>query len=316
MPRLIFKLKTVSPLFLHGSEPRGTPEFRAPSIRGQLRYWLRALVGATDTDLNALWTAESSVFGSTGGGSTVAVQVRPVTVSNESIEKSPLMPHRGNDRPSNEEAIQPDTTLRVIFVTRPGVAMPPRFLDALSTWLLLGGVGKRSRRMFGGFAISGWASEPQDMPLNEWWVHPTRSVDELANAINGTLMQAIGDHPPSMRLPDFPTLHPDYSRVIVGHKGFVSAKDANVELFHELLRKGKYRAAEEHFGYARGGRRASPLHAQVRQIGEFYYPVLTFMRSNPELPRRQRADVSLINDFMNDAERLFDGQTVWGGPFA
>ncbi|MGQ9778178.1 MAG: type III-B CRISPR module RAMP protein Cmr1, partial [Thermodesulfobacteriota bacterium] len=46
MCELKVTLETVTPLFLGGAAPRGAPELRAPSFRGALRYWLRALVGA------------------------------------------------------------------------------------------------------------------------------------------------------------------------------------------------------------------------------------------------------------------------------
>ncbi|MGQ9601003.1 MAG: type III-B CRISPR module RAMP protein Cmr1, partial [Anaerolineae bacterium] len=46
MNRLHVTLETVTPLFLGGADPRGAPELRAPSFRGALRYWLRALLGA------------------------------------------------------------------------------------------------------------------------------------------------------------------------------------------------------------------------------------------------------------------------------
>jgi CRISPR-associated protein Cmr1 len=39
---LTVELETVTPLFLGGAEPRGSPpELRAASVRGALRYWLR-----------------------------------------------------------------------------------------------------------------------------------------------------------------------------------------------------------------------------------------------------------------------------------
>lgn len=38
-------LEIVTPLFLGGANPRGAPELRAASVRGVLRFWLRALLG-------------------------------------------------------------------------------------------------------------------------------------------------------------------------------------------------------------------------------------------------------------------------------
>jgi len=72
-------LEAVTPLFLGGADPRGEPELRAASIRGALRFWLRALLGGVigDKDLDALRKAESAVFGSTDtGASPVVVRIR------------------------------------------------------------------------------------------------------------------------------------------------------------------------------------------------------------------------------------------------
>ena len=81
---LTVTLETVTPLFLGGADPRGTPELRAPAFRGALRYWLRAMlggaVGDTTENLHKLHACESAVFGSTdektGGASAVTIRLR------------------------------------------------------------------------------------------------------------------------------------------------------------------------------------------------------------------------------------------------
>ena len=64
MPSLIVKIKTVSPLFLNGAD-KAQPELRAASVRGQLRYWFRAIEGAKTDSLQEVWRKEESIFGST-----------------------------------------------------------------------------------------------------------------------------------------------------------------------------------------------------------------------------------------------------------
>lgn len=317
MPQIVFQLRTSAPVFIRGSDShqRAEPEFRAPSVRGQLRYWLRALLGAA-MPLDKVWDAESDIFGSTGSGSKVSVRVSRLMVGENAIETVPMLPHSHDDRrQSPAKAIRPGTKVRLTLATRPGVAFPPMFHYALSTWLLLGGVGKRSRRMYGGFEILESGVSDDDILFENWW-GPLRKPDWLVQIIPDVLGRAyVEQSPVAMQLPTFPTLHPDYSRIIVGKRSFESVEEANVRLFHDLLREGKYRQNEEYFGYARDGRRASPLHAQVRFVRGQWYPVLTWMRSKPELPRGRQADVAVINDFMAEAERVFEGETVWGGAF-
>jgi len=43
--RLTVTLETVTPLLLGGAVPRESPELRLSSLRGVMRYWLRAALG-------------------------------------------------------------------------------------------------------------------------------------------------------------------------------------------------------------------------------------------------------------------------------
>jgi CRISPR-associated protein Cmr1 len=88
MQKISVVLETITPLFLAGADPRGEPELRAPSVRGALRYWLRALLGgfAEFQTLANLQRQESKIFGSTdsklGGAS-------PITIKCPSLENEP-----------------------------------------------------------------------------------------------------------------------------------------------------------------------------------------------------------------------------------
>ncbi len=44
MQEVTFNVQTITPLFLAGAD-QAAAELRAPSFRGIMRYWLRALVG-------------------------------------------------------------------------------------------------------------------------------------------------------------------------------------------------------------------------------------------------------------------------------
>src|ERR1700688_263255 len=77
MQKVIFTLRVLTPLFLTGADP-GTAELRAPSFRGLMRYWQRALVGSligTTQSLERVKKAETALFGATDTGSAVAVNV-------------------------------------------------------------------------------------------------------------------------------------------------------------------------------------------------------------------------------------------------
>jgi CRISPR-associated protein Cmr1 len=72
MLRQTFKVELVTPCFLGGAKDHA--DWRGASIRGQLRWWFRAVAGAHfDQDLEKVRAAEEEIFGSTRRGSALRV---------------------------------------------------------------------------------------------------------------------------------------------------------------------------------------------------------------------------------------------------
>lgn len=299
MPSLSIKLKTVSPLFLSGAD-KDQPELRAASVRGQLRYWFRAIMGTRIVELSKIWEREQNVFGSTEKSSVVSIRVygRPSEPTGEF-----LLPHR-SERRSPQKAIAENSPFQLHLCTPPGIEIPQEAFVSLKIWLLLGGLGKRSRRMMGALSATNFwepaLEEPQTFITECKKTISTFAPDpeKLSRLYN-------------QNLPSFPTLHPNHSRIVIGKKDFHSAQEANIALF-SILRSNEFRQHEWVFGHAMQGRRASPLIAQVRKIGRAYYPVLTIMRSSDIKDR----EWGILNDFMSQCEQKFDGESVWGGRLA
>ncbi|NOX36043.1 MAG: type III-B CRISPR module RAMP protein Cmr1 [Calditrichaeota bacterium] len=61
--KITFECETITPMFLAGADGR-TPELRAPSIKGALRFWWRAMNG--HLPLEELRKKEASIFGGVG----------------------------------------------------------------------------------------------------------------------------------------------------------------------------------------------------------------------------------------------------------
>src|ERR1700704_1028422 len=73
MERETFQVELVTPCFLAGAE--GVTEWRAASIRGQLRWWFRAVAGGCwKGDLDRVRREEARLFGSTERKSSLQVQ--------------------------------------------------------------------------------------------------------------------------------------------------------------------------------------------------------------------------------------------------
>ena len=80
METIKFECEVITPMFLGGADGKGA-ELRAPSIKGALRFWWRAMNG--HLPLKELHEREAEIFGGSGdkqGRSKVIVRVVPVSI--------------------------------------------------------------------------------------------------------------------------------------------------------------------------------------------------------------------------------------------
>ncbi len=178
MHEVTFTLETVTPLFVAGADQRQA-ELRAPSFRGMLRYWLRALLGGlygTDRDgLKKVWEEEQSVFGTTDHGSAIMIRLEvdglgePLPFEREPAQRDA----RGQRQPTgrdylfwsmaqmgrdavNRQYYPPGRTFSLTLSLR-GQDRAPLNKAVAALWLLtyLGSIGARSRRGAGSLAVTG-----------------------------------------------------------------------------------------------------------------------------------------------------------------
>ncbi|MDW8172384.1 MAG: type III-B CRISPR module RAMP protein Cmr1 [Anaerolineae bacterium] len=306
MAKYDFTLSLVSPAFIAGTD-KSKPEMRAPSIRGHLRYWYRAIRGASVDEPGDLFKQESKAFGSTEEGNKFTLLIVPK--GEEEHCRVAMLPHKSNSRERSETQALKEGQLYVLsLISRPGQSVSKPVIISMAIWSLLGGLGRRSRRMFGAVHVV----PKEESPAEDLWYDTPKSVDELVGTIRDILHRDVkADDKLKDKIPDFPTLHPNHSWVIVGKEGYESDnfEGAVTEFFHELLRREDLRKKERSFGYAGAKRRASTIHAQLRLVNNQLYPVLTAFRSKPE----KDIDWQHLKKFMEEAQEYFKGETVWGG---
>jgi len=159
MEKLSVELETVTPLFLAGADPRGPAELRAPSFRGALRYWLRAIAGHQYRDI------ESYVFGDTTRAGCVSTRVSGTNESNVFKKKGSVGPGvpSGYDYLYWSMGIGDDPPHQYMplgskFVLSLACQQDKKALSqaCATLWLLvqLGGLGSRSRRTGGSLRVS------------------------------------------------------------------------------------------------------------------------------------------------------------------
>ncbi|EJF54684.1 CRISPR type III-B/RAMP module RAMP protein Cmr1 [Saprospira grandis DSM 2844] len=145
MHRITFECETITPMFMAGADGK-TPELRAPSIKGALRFWWRALNG--HLELEELKEREKALFGSTAGKS--AFLLRASLIGDEKIASYKMLPHR--ERSFRAEAFSPRQKFTVTISARDEKV----FSSIKKVFLFLsiaGGLGKRARRGFGSFFV-------------------------------------------------------------------------------------------------------------------------------------------------------------------
>jgi CRISPR-associated protein Cmr1 len=212
MKQITFTLRTLTPLFLAGAD-QTTAELRAPTFRGLMRYWYRALiggmVGANERSLSQVMEAETAVFGATDTRSTVAIRIFDVSERpKEFIERTAIniagkwqatgkgyllwsmtrsgKVERGNLKPARW-FFPPDTTFR-LTISAPSDD-DTGFKQAIAAfWLLinLGGVGSRSRRCAGSIVVS----QPVENNTTDLSFETSANVEELSGKLHDGIKAA------------------------------------------------------------------------------------------------------------------------------
>lgn len=173
-----FECEVLTPMFLSGVDQTAC-ELRAPTLRGAMRYWYRALLGGQGKSLAEMKKLEASVFGATDLASPVVVRLDGLKLSKDPIRAgqiprfsesvrisgkemgSPVkyLWYSINMNPNDRRAIPPDSTFRVVLHTvatgKHAEARRKAFERALDAfWLVahLGSLGTRARRAAGSFS--------------------------------------------------------------------------------------------------------------------------------------------------------------------
>jgi CRISPR-associated protein Cmr1 len=211
MEKLIVKLKTVTPLFLGGADPNVAAELRAPSIKGALRFWYRAI----DPEFRQ---HENAIFGSTATGQSSFMLRVKTTLSNSEIKQWNKKDYTNKEnekkgvvylgfsldmRPNMKWYIVANKEIILEFLLPKKASDRCRKALLASVWLLghFGGLGSRSRRGFGTVAIvsisnntcNTWPEISEIMPakklttIQEYAQYMEKSVGQLKQWFQGTM---------------------------------------------------------------------------------------------------------------------------------
>lgn len=171
------RLEVITPIFGGSHQTRAIDDvdvIRAPSVRGHLRFWWRALYAAQFANTNELYQRESALWGRAasdeGGRSAVEIRVsiehRGHRDDNEIIlyprknqQETPgayaLWPARAETRTKMPTAPrrQPGTKFQLTLKIAGTEEYEIEVKNALRAWILFGGYGGRTRRGLGSLTV-------------------------------------------------------------------------------------------------------------------------------------------------------------------
>jgi CRISPR-associated protein Cmr1 len=184
-------LATVTPILGGAAATRTVDEvdvIRVPSIRGQLRFWWRAVHGHAFNDAKELARREGQIWGRMGKaeGGRSAVDVR-VTVDKQTVAKDALRPTLAEGYALWPAERPPPTAprwkagLNFQLVLRVTKDHEEEVLRALRAWIIFGGYGGRVRRGCGSLTLV----TPED---RRKWLPKDATPDEFRRLLGDTVL--------------------------------------------------------------------------------------------------------------------------------
>jgi CRISPR-associated protein Cmr1 len=262
MRQITFTLRTLTPLFLAGADQTNA-ELRAPTFRGLMRYWYRALiggvVGANTENLPLVISAETAVFGATDTGSNISIRIseaskdpqrfRKESYSRENVSGRDYllwsMAASGKgDRYKPDRLLFPkDTTFHVTLSSKgDDDTMLQQAIAAF--WLLthLGGIGSRSRRCAGSVTVDNIDGDDNKTGLNFTAPEDIESLQQqIYEGIKITQKLARGSLPnntlASIVQTSFDSLTPRACSIWILHSDNWSTPDAAMRAIGSNLQK-------------------------------------------------------------------------------
>ena len=279
MNSITFTCETITPMFLSGADGT-TPELRAPSIKGALRFWWRALHG--HLPLGDLKKREGEIFGDNNHKSKFTLFVKELNLK---IGKAAPTPHRSFEISCIKEGSTFQVTLNIPVETPQWNMEKCKLLFELTC--ILGDFGKRARRGMGSVDIIA-CSDPK-------WEKKTITIThihQLLQAFNPFYVLRNGAiyHSYSGSMQYYPWIR----QIQLGEPKSNLLMDISRTTHNvKALSSATYEAS---LGHAKGGRFASPVYVTV--VKGSLRPLITSLNTIPDR-EGQYISLRLQDEFKN-----------------
>ncbi|MFW6271863.1 MAG: type III-B CRISPR module RAMP protein Cmr1 [Desulfosalsimonas sp.] len=253
-----FEVEVVTPLFLGGADPKKA-ELRAPSVKGALRFWWRALF--PHLPLNQLKDEESKIFGDVGdryGKSKMQIKIQKSLINKENSKANPL-PHKNVN--FRFPCFYPGEKFSLLIYGNSEV------FNIFKLTTLLGGLGKRSRRGFGSLKITKIDKNEFSFPVNsEQIAQLIKKItkEDFFTADQGQILRKenISANYGYIKSIELGQSHTQYNKIL------------------QTIGQSSHNNNSDYTGYARGHERfSSPVYVSIIKTDEIYKPVVTTLNA-------------------------------------
>ena len=286
---MTFNCEVMTPMFLNGADG-STPELRAPSIKGALRFWWRAMNGhlpledrkdANGEIVEGLRTMEGKIFGSTSQRSKIIIQ-EISWVDAPNIIKEAKVPHKQ----FKNDAINKGFAFTVRCMLTKSEHFSESQLESLFfLTLTLGGLGNRVRRGFGSVKIEGF----EDVSIDLIFKHLQNINPQFKQITEGGMTHIKSDF----------KLAPPYPFITMVELGRTQSSlvEKIADTTHDLLKK-EGRTYEASLGFAGSRERfSSPIYVSVAPVKNGHAPIITTLNTVPPQSRTREVSSPLQKEF-------------------
>jgi CRISPR-associated protein Cmr1 len=206
-------IEIVTPLYGSGPQTRQVDDqtpVRPSSIRGQLRFWWRALYGGSYGTAKALYRRERELFGGLSKeakeveASRVVVEIQKLVrakVTDEDISQNDLASYAlwparetQTERPTErwKPGIRFVLTLRLTKGRSSATDDERELIHTLRAWLLFGGIGGRTRRGCGAIGVpdeaarNTWLPESGEIGTIGAWLSAGQAANQVYPSLTGS----------------------------------------------------------------------------------------------------------------------------------
>ena len=306
MPKAVFKVKVLTPMFMGGANPYDEPELRAASIRGAMRFWFRAMAGAITNDPKEVYRLESKVFGDTEKKSKVVVRVlKQPTIENfgkslqmDSVKYIGYGLYGTGNRP-NRKYLNGEGKIEIDF--------PDKYKRHIGyvLWFIqyVGGLGARSKKGFGSVKIDTDEKEIENilsLPVDEV-LKSDKITSRIAKLWNGVNVKETTS--------DFPSLSPGQFEYKLVKTQFTYTDEILkwINRNYRILRRNNLEKNEREFlGFGGKNRRGSPLFIRpIIESEDGSYSLVLFLFKSKFYPEWKEPDYTslwnrIVNSFKED----------------